>query len=299
MEDFLIGAPNWITPLDREKITPWTTFVDHHDFRIERQQIGNIETEDSLRLLQRYGICQLRLSGQAPDEATLRAYFEPIGSAMDKQNNSQGDVKDIKPTPLAEPITGDSSGDLGFHVDGTQTPDQPALLAFQYVEPADLKGDSRFIDMAAILLQLPDDVRENILVDLARPDAAIFEKDGNSLTSPIFHMPDGESVACRMRIDGVISVNPACRESYEILREALLDERNGVKFKPQKGDIIVFDNWRVLHARDAVLGNNQRHHRRVWMDALLEHHQAHFKLGIRPVSARVKARILDENTNNR
>lgn len=297
MDDFIIGAPNWISPLDREKISPWNSFVDHHDFRIERQNIGDIETHDTLRLIQRFGICQLRLAGQAPDEATLRSYFEPIGKAMDEQNKEVGDVKDIKPTSAPEaPNTGDSTGDLGFHVDGTQTPDQPALLAFQYVEPADLKGDSRFIDMAAIMLQLPDAVREKVFLDLSQPDTAVFEKKGMRLVSPIFHLPDGESVACRIRIDGVIDVKEECRESYEIIRSALLNSDNGVTFKPRKGDIIIFDNWRVLHARDAVLGNNQRHHRRVWMEALLPHHQAHFKLGVRPISARIKAEILENNS---
>ena len=284
-----ILAPEFISSLERARISPWKTFIDFNDFRIERERIGDIETEDTLRLLQKYGICHLRLFGQSPDESTLRAYFESIGQVMSVQNDFQGEVKNITPSPDLKPNTGDSAGDLGFHVDGTQHEDQPALLAFQYVVTGDLGGNSRFVDVARILQDMPNEIRETLLLNLSKSDTAVFEKKEMRLESPIFHFPDGESLACRIRIDDVINVKDCHREDFDYLRNLLLDKSYGIIFKPRPGDIIIFDNWRILHARDSVLGNAQRHHRRVWMEALLPRHQPTYHLGIRPISIELKA----------
>lgn len=292
MTDALISSPDFVNGFEFERIEPWTTFVHHDQFRIESEQIGDIQIEATLNMIQRYGLCHLRLYGQTPDENTFRAFFESIGQVMPEQNLFPGDVKDITPKPDIEPNTGDSKGDLGFHVDGTQTPDQPALLAFQYVKPADVGGNSRFVDIAAILFDLERAAFERVLANLSVSDAATFEKSGMKLVSPIFHMPDGESLACRIRVDDVITVRPSLRDDFEILKSALLNEKYGVKFKPRAGDIVIFDNWRILHARDTVLGFNQRHHRRVWMEALLPHYQPYFRIGIRPLPVQLKATIL-------
>jgi hypothetical protein len=296
MNEFPITSPDFLNGFNREKIEPWDTIVHFDKITLETDQLGGLETKKALTLIERYGICLLRLHGQAPDELTFRAFFDSIGQVMHEQNLFFGDIKNIKPEPDIEPNTGSSAGDLGFHVDGTQTPDQPALLAFQYVDPADVGGNSRFVDLAAVLFALPTDIYERMLTNLSHWDAATFEKAGMTLTSPIFHIPDGESIACRIRLDDVISVKPEIRGDFEILKEILLGNSFGIKFKPLAGDIVVFDNWRVLHARDTVLGYNQRHHRRVWMEALLVQHQAYYKIGIRPVAASLKAEILENNT---
>jgi alpha-ketoglutarate-dependent taurine dioxygenase len=287
-----ILEPNFVSLTEKAKISHWKTFVDFNEFRIERKNLGDIETEDTLRMLQKYGICQLRLSGQNPDENTLRAYFESIGQVMNVQNNFHGEIKNITPSPDIKANTGDSAGDLGFHVDGTQHKDQPALLAFQYVVTADLGGNSRFVDVASILHDMTPEIRERLLIKLSQSDTAVFEKNDMRLESPIFHFPDGESLACRIRIDDVISVKESCRDDFEYLRAFLIDEQYGIKFQPRQGDIIIFDNWRILHAREIVLGNAQRHHRRVWMEALLTRHQPFYNLGIRPIPTDVKARMM-------
>jgi hypothetical protein len=296
MEDFQISAPDFVSATVREKINPWRILDDYHDFRIEPEQLGDNEIENTLRLVEKYGICHLRLHGLSPDASTLRAYFESFGQVMDEQNLFQGDIKDIKPQPDVAPVTGDSTGDLGFHVDGTQTPDQPALLAFQYVVPASLGGNSRFVDLAGLLFSFSDEIRLRLFDKLSHRDTAVFTKSGMELVSPIFHLPDNDSLAARIRIDNIICLKDECKEEFGLLREALLSDDFGIKLKPRAGDIIVFDNWRILHARDTVLGNNQRHHRRVWMEALLRKYQARFKLGIRPVSARFKAMIQENNS---
>lgn len=289
-----VTAPEFITPLQRAKITPWKSFIDLNDFRIQRERIGDIDIEDSLRLLEKYGICLLRLVGQNADEHTLRAYFESVGQVSRVQNHYSGEIKNIKPEPDIKPNSGDSAGDLGFHVDGTQHEDQPALLVFQYIVTADVGGNSRFVDVAKVLLEIPEERREQVLINLSRKDAAKFEKGNMVFSGPIFHFPDDHSLACRIRFDDVITVKEEFSDDFEILKNIILDEKFGIKFKPRPGDIIIFDNWRILHARDAVLGNSQRHHRRVWIDALLDRHQKDYRLGIRPLDLLTEVKMKEQ-----
>jgi hypothetical protein len=66
-------------------------------------------------------------------------------------------------------------------------------------------------------------------------------------------------------------------------------------YLPRDGDIVVFDNWRVMHARDEIYGEVQRHHRRVWIAVPRHEHQISYQLGIRPISPEIAARIREAN----
>lgn len=96
---------------------------------------------------------------------------------------------------------------------------------------------------------------------------------------------------CRIRFDDVIAVNSKCRDDFELLRKAFDDPYYAIVFQPRDGDVIVFDNWRVMHARTEVHGTRDRHHRRVWFANLKLEHQTKYYLGIRPISRQVAAQI--------
>ena len=66
-------------------------------------------------------------------------------------------------------------------------------------------------------------------------------------------------------------------------------------FLPRDGDIVVFDNWRVMHARDEIDGDVQRHHRRVWVALPRHEHQIAYQLGIRPIPHETAVRIRQAN----
>jgi alpha-ketoglutarate-dependent taurine dioxygenase len=93
----------------------------------------------------------------------------------------------------------------------------------------------------------------------------------------------------------VIKVHPDCRGDYEFLRERFNDSKYAMDFKPREGDIIVFDNWRVLHARDEVYGMHVRRHWRGWVSTLKGNIQPDYYLGIRPVPLQIAARIEEAN----
>jgi alpha-ketoglutarate-dependent taurine dioxygenase/molybdopterin converting factor small subunit len=287
-----------ISDLERARIHPWQGSLHHEDFLIECQGINDIEQRSILKNIERYGICQIRLQNQPPEDYVVESLYKLMGQPADRQNDFEGIVKNLLPTPGIEANTGSSAGDLGFHVDGTQADLQPALLVFQYVATANLGGNSRFADTAKVLLDIEPEQSEQLLINLARKDAAAFSKKGMEHVGPVFSFPDGYSLACRVRYDSVLTINPDCENNFQLLKSRFDDPKYQALFKPRPGDVIVFDNWRIMHARDEIYSQVQRHHRRVWLNFLRQELQSRYFLGIRPVSDGVKARIKEANGIN-
>lgn len=218
-----------------------------------------------------------------------------IGPPTPTQNTFTGEVKTIRPAPEGRVNSGDTTKDLGLHVDGTQHEEQPALLIFQYVTEPEYGADSIFVDGARALTDIEETRRHQALTALAHPHAATFEKSGMRYTGPVFSMTGPQSVKCRIRFDEVMQVLPELKDDYELLREAFNRDEYRASFKPREGDIIVFDNWRLLHARDEVFGYRVREHRRMWILHLKPEHQPRFNLGVRPLPLETLTEISRKN----
>ncbi len=282
------------TGLDRSRIQPWVQ-LPHKEFLVEEEKLADLALNRILRNVERFGICLIRLASHAASREVVESLIEMIGIPTEWQNQSEGRIKDIRPRPDVSPNTGDSRGDLGFHVDGTQTPLQPALLLFQYATGATLGAHSKFADLARILRDIPQQKRWELMTNLSAHDAAVFTKGNVQYKGPVFSYSATESLMCRIRVDEVISVKPEFREDFELLREKLDDPYYPTVFQPRDGDLVLFDNWRILHARTEVYGSRDRHHRRVWFANLKLEHQTNYLLGIRPIPIVVAAEIVKRN----
>lgn len=251
--------------------------------RLEEQDVGRI-----LGCLEKHGICQLRIAAMEPGHSRLGSLAQGIGPACTQQNDFHGTIKEIKPKEGVAANTGDSAGELGFHVDGTQHERTPAVLVFQYELNPRHGGYSTFIDMSYVLGQFPEAKLETIVRRLSRSDAAYFAKKGMTFAGPLLqHVHGGRAVACRLRFDGeggrVCQVNPECAEAFEELRAAIAAQDEVIEIKPQNGDIILFDNWRVLHGRRAVEVSklHGRLHDRMWIRDLKSQIMPDYVLGVR------------------
>lgn len=283
------------TEQERERIIPWVQ-LGHEAFLITEEKLGGLASERIWQNLERYGICQIRLLAHEPETNVLESVIKVIGFPAEDQNDHKGSpIKDIRPDAEGRPNSGDTTSELGFHVDGTQDSDQPAILGFQYVTGSTLGSHSRFADAAGILDDFDEDTRNEILTTLARSDAATFSKIDMDYTGPIFSYSPTGSLMCRIRFDSVINVHEDCRRAFELLKEKFENNYYSSMFLPTDGDIVVFDNWRVMHARDEIYGTRQRHHRRVWIALPRHEHQIKYKLGIRPISKDIAARIVEAN----
>jgi len=282
--------------LDLARIQLWAQ-LPQEEFLIKEEKLGGLVQEKILRNLERFGIGLIRPVGLETSIHVVENLITMIGTPTQSQNEYEGTIKDIRPKEGIDPNTGDSKGDLGFHVDGTQQVEQPAVLLFQYATGATLGANSKFADAAKIIRDIPEVRRNTLLVNLARKDAATFTKRGARHQGPILSFSETNALVCRIRFDDVISLNPECQEDFELLKEKFSDPYYPTVFQPLDGDVVIFDNWRLMHARDEVYGTRQRHHRRVWFANLKLEHQAKYQLGIRPFPRQVAAAIEKQNSN--
>jgi Taurine catabolism dioxygenase TauD, TfdA family len=278
------------TAQELARITPWAQ-LSHKKYLLETKELDGLIPDRIWANLEEFGICLIRLLNYSVEESVLQNVVKLIGFPSNDQNDYTGTIKNINPSIQGRSNSGDTSSELGFHVDGTQELIQPALLAFQYVRGAKLGANSRFVDMAGILSDLTDESRNDILSTLARGDAATFSKLGQHYVGPIFSLSATGSLMCRIRFDSVVTVHEDCRDAFELLKESIESSYYPSMYLPKDGDIVVFDNWRVMHARDEIYGDKQRHHRRVWIAVPRHEHQIAYQLGIRPFPSDIASRV--------
>jgi alpha-ketoglutarate-dependent taurine dioxygenase len=278
------------------RITPWRTLrEDEYTILVTTLHPG--VRDQALSHLQRYGIARLRWQGDPPTTERLLSVENWIGPARTEQNDFKGKVKSLKPDYDIAPNTGDSAKALAPHVDGTQDEITPAVLAFQYDLSATWGAESTFLDTAAMLAELPGDELERIIVTLSRNDCARCtktktDKKTGAVWSKTYNGPlirseyGGNSVSIRVREDDLLTVIPECQGEFDALKSAIAEwsENNLLRYTPHEGDVVIFDNWRVLHGRAAIGGRHQRIHDRMWIDRLLPEHAGKYLLGIRQLS---------------
>ncbi len=155
---------------------------------------------------------------------------------------------------------------------------------FQYLTEPKIGGESVFVDLANVFGQLSESERLAIVSAFGSASAAQFEKKGMSFSGPMLtKVPWCNSLCFRIRFDSVMKLDGPSRLWYERIRQLADSEASRLVFRPLEGDIVIFDNWRLLHARDEVHGVRIRQHRRMWISELLHKHQPTYLLGVRPV----------------
>jgi alpha-ketoglutarate-dependent taurine dioxygenase len=278
----------------RNRIERWNN-LNVTRFLHESKTFGESERKEILENVQSYGICQFRMIAQSAEEELLLAMERLIGPAFEEQNDHKGKIKTLRPSPTGAAHSGETSKDLGLHVDGTQHNIQPAMLIFQFIAEPKYGADSIFVDTASALFDMDKTIRQRIMTKLARPNAATFSKKGMTYTGSIFSWSPIDTIICRVRFDEVIQVNPSCQPEFELFQEQVHKDKYKISFKPIEGDILIFDNWRLLHARDEVFGQRTREHRRMWLYNLRPHLQSNYKIGIRPLPIETLAAIKQAN----
>jgi alpha-ketoglutarate-dependent taurine dioxygenase len=282
------------------KIELWDGDLSEAAIFIPTIEVGATVQKQILSALERRGICQVRISGQSPHKHITRAVANLIGPLTPTQNDFDADVLQlIVPKTTGAANSGNTLADLGLHVDGTQHTETPAVMVFHYVSLAKVGATSVFVDMAKVLFDIEPDRRHKLLVNLARPDAATFSKKGMTFTSPLFYFSPTGRLVCRIRFDDVIKLNSKCQKDFDYLKERANDSKYRLEFKPLDGDLVIFDNWRVLHARDEVYGAHVRQHWRGWVSNLKTAFQPDYFLGVRPFNADTAAKIEKAQGKNR
>lgn len=276
------------TELDRVRIKPWSSLSDR-EFLLESDQLREPEIAGIRQRLEWYGICQVRIRGAGADELLRQSLARAFGPVVAEQNDYAGEEKPIHPQRGVAPTTGDSAGEIGPHVDGTQDAVQPAFVVFHYIHLQDYAGESTFWDLAQVVLELDPEKRGVLLRAMAHPHAGLFEKKGLRYHGPMVTLTQQGHLALRERFDAVIEVHDSVRDAHAYLGDRL--KTRALEFIPGRGDMVIFDNTRVLHGRRELGGDAPREHYRMWGHSLHPELRSEIHLGIRPIDLQTRAAI--------
>jgi hypothetical protein len=262
--------------------------------------------------LQRYGLCVIRRTGAGwstkppskQEHGNQKDSLDPnilwlqdvLGSASSDQSETEAASKLIVTNKVSDKLSGNNPGPLAPHTDGSHLPMPPPIVILQYLQTADVGGMLSFIDFAKVIQCLFQENHKssvNIIKSLQGTKAVCINKpvpSGDIITIEsafLFEVPYYKSLnsyGCRGRFDDKVVPCNYNLHYFEALREIIKNKDFIVRFIPEPADIVVIDNWRVLHGRSAYDGIGERAHRRMWIESLNRDIQESIALGIRPLN---------------
>ncbi|AGO12324.1 AaceriAEL035Wp [[Ashbya] aceris (nom. inval.)] len=177
---------------------------------------------------------------------------------------------------LAKKDTAYTTVAIDMHTDGNYWHELPGLQLFHLLQHSDGEGgETRIVDVAKIVDQLRELAAEDeswrTTYKVLTEHPLAFHQSGEA--ENVFYQADyptltldatGELEQCRWNTSDRIAQAPLASGSqytvpqvYQALfrfNSLINDEKNFVQFKLEPGTILVFDNWRVLHARTSFTG---------------------------------------------
>ncbi|XP_075150971.1 trimethyllysine dioxygenase, mitochondrial-like [Haematobia irritans] len=249
---------------DDELITLWNLPKIKANLKSLHYNLGNLCTSDAvvkdlITSLIRYGLVFIENvpANVTMTEMTLRRLF-PIMKTF------YGEMFSFSNVYIHDDITY-SQDYIGPHTDHTYFCDAGALQIFQCSEHDGTGGESFYIDgyHVAEMLRRRNPKAFEILSTVHVP-AEFFDKDeGHRFSAPIIRVDPLTQKVYQIRLNlydrSVFDTLPQTmmRDFYESLREFLEiahDRENWFELKLNPGTAVIFDNWRLLHGRQAYTG---------------------------------------------
>ncbi len=156
---------------------------------------------------------------------------------------------------------------LALHTDGAFETVPPAVMAMQCEIAAIAGGLSCLVDAYDLYRYLLQ-VDPMGLQYLFEPDVFHIQRDNQSAQRAIFwHDRQGRlKIAFRSDTVAKISVKSHAQPVFERIKQFLADRANQFQWHLQPGQILIFDNTRMLHGRTAFSPSSKRRINGLWFD---------------------------------
>jgi alpha-ketoglutarate-dependent taurine dioxygenase len=241
------------------------------------ESIANALTEHGHALIQAWD----------SEEETLLEVCRYLGDVQYHVRSKENGVVDVTPSKsLIQPIDraqylGTGSGKFNPHTDGSylngllREEDRlvrvlpPKMIVLQCVRPAAQGGTNILVDTEMIFEELLANEPQH-LVALLQEDVMTFCRDDRmAVDLPMFKRRADGRFQVRYRFDAMAYVKEwAYASILHVQRNYIENERFFVHAALGEGQILIVDNLRVLHGREAILAapeNRKRFLRRAWL----------------------------------
>lgn len=187
------------------------------------------------------------------------AILEAAGHIGLVQETNYGRLFDVRATPRAENLAY-TDLELGLHTDNPYREPVPGFQVLHCLVPAADGGDSLFADGFAIAAALREEDPAGFTRLTRTPVRFAYRSRGAVLeaTRPLIQLGAGdEVVAVHYNNRSIVPLPPASPgladfyAAYRRFALALREPRFQMRVRLAAGELVVFDNWRVLHARTA------------------------------------------------
>ncbi|MDJ0616833.1 MAG: TauD/TfdA family dioxygenase [Calothrix sp. MO_192.B10] len=235
----------------------------------EEVRTGNASRLQLLEHLRDYGICFVR--NVLPQKGELESFAQSFGPLLE---TNYGRVFEIVVDPEeSQKSVANSQINLIPHTDDAYQYAPPGIIFFHcLMANNDGSGQSTFVDGFQIAEVLRQEDREAF--DLLCRYEVSFQKHYSDridmqFSSPVFCLDSGGHLK-EVRISNLFPAPLDLPEAivepfyaaYRKLMQLYTDPRYFLKQGLQPGDLVMFDNHRVLHGRTAIGIQNQRRHLR-------------------------------------
>ncbi len=234
-------------------------------------------------IMERQGFCVVR--GLPNDGDSIHALAQHFG---DVQRHIRADGRGVvgdEPLDLSwknylAEYNGVSSEEFMPHTDGSFVDGMlvegdrakritaPRLLLLQIARRAERGGDNLVADGGAILDHLAR-AEPDMAKTLLRPGCITISRDDQmALEAAVFEPGAHGRLKMRFRYDDKVYTPSWSREAVTRFHRLTLDPRFSQEISADEGDILVLDNWRVLHGRTVFRDaspDRPRKFRRVWI----------------------------------
>lgn len=203
------------------------------------------------------------VEGYGDDTETLIAGFEAIG--LEVVPTHFGRIEDLRTDNTTNANTdqlGYTNAPVDLHTDQPFLERPPRYQLLQCMRPADEGGASAIADAFAAAETLRATVREDFDVLTSTP--ITFDRRqkqfSRQLVSPILELANGELFRVRASYFTLAPLSldfdrmESWYRAYARFVRLLEDERHRVALRLTAGDFLIYDNFRMLHARESFVG---------------------------------------------
>lgn len=202
------------------------------------------------------------ITGLSPTTSNLVDLAQSIGQIIHHTRSDQNGIVDVRPDITnfeSSQFRGLGRDKFEYHTDGTYT-NPPATLLMQMVKPADSGGLTVLFDTQPVLSQ---DIE---LAKVFCASTVTIRRASQASTSKLLLSVAPGKYRISWRSDSLMTpTDEVTAEAMIRFKHYLLNYALSKTFiHLQAGDVLIVDNFRMLHARTAFQGF--RHLRRLWVN---------------------------------
>ncbi|HEY4489197.1 MAG TPA: TauD/TfdA family dioxygenase [Candidatus Paceibacterota bacterium] len=222
-----------------------------------------------ISLLNTYGVAVVEFEENESARQQLLCFGQLFGNTMRHDRSDDDGIAEVAVIDESSVYPGVSSRAYTFHTDGSYDENPPPIVALRCEIPARRGGVTQLASGKKLHEWLLSKDRA-ALETLYEKDSLSIKRAGKSFSGAVFTEYSGNRVRLRYRSDeaALASDSQKTQKAINLVQDFLSEEENLVSFELGARQVLLTDNFTVLHGRTAFEADDPRRMHRLWFDRL-------------------------------